>query len=122
MPVDFDSLPKGYYTAEFGQIVDTAPPADEEIKRQNLQKINDLNLLVTVLIGEVRLSMRELLRLSSGAVVELGCQAGSPVTLYVNGIIIATGDVIIVNDRYGIRITTIITPEERMKKQSSATF
>lgn len=84
--------------------------------------INDIDLVldipvnVTVELGRAKMQIRNLLALSYGSVVELDVLAGEPLDVMVNGCLIAQGEVVIVNDRYGIRLTDIVTPTERLRK------
>jgi flagellar motor switch protein FliN/FliY len=67
-------------------------------------------------LGRTKMSIGELLALHKGSVIELNVHAGDPLDLVVNGCLIAQGEVVIVNDRYGIRLTDIISPSERLRK------
>ena len=84
--------------------------------------VNDIDLVldipvnVTVELGRAKMQIRNLLALSYGSVVELAVLAGEPLDVMVNGCLIAQGEVVIVNDRYGIRLTDIVTPTERLRK------
>ena len=80
--------------------------------------IMDLPVKVMVELGRARMSIGELLALHKGSVIELNVHAGDPLDLVVNGCLIAQGEVVIVNDRYGIRLTDIISPSERLRKTS----
>ena len=73
---------------------------------------------VMVELGRTKMSIGELLALHKGSVIELNVHAGDPLDLVVNGCLIAQGEVVIVNDRYGIRLTDIISPSERLRKTS----
>ena len=72
-------------------------------------------LLPKKLVGFTSLKIRDLLRLTQGSVVELERLAGEPLDLLVNNTVVAQGEVVLVNDRYGIRLTRVISAEERMK-------
>ena len=78
--------------------------------------ILDIPVQITVELGRTRLSIRHLLQLAHGSVVELDGLAGEPMDVLVNGTLIAQGEVVVVNDKFGIRLTDIITPAERMRK------
>jgi flagellar motor switch protein FliN/FliY len=78
--------------------------------------IMDLPVKVMVELGRTKMSIGELLALHKGSVIELNVHAGDPLDLVVNGCLIAQGEVVIVNDRYGIRLTDIISPSERLRK------
>ncbi len=78
--------------------------------------ILDIPVQLTVELGRTKLTIRNLLQLAHGSVVELDGLAGEPMDVLVNGTLIAQGEVVVVNDKFGIRLTDIITPAERMRK------
>lgn len=78
--------------------------------------ILDIPVQLTVELGRTRLPIRHLLQLAQGSVVELDGLAGEPMNVLVNGRLIAQGEVVVVNDRFGIRLTDIIDPSKRMQK------
>jgi len=78
--------------------------------------ILDIPVHLTVELGRTRISIRNLLQLAHGSVVELDALAGEPMDVLVNGTLIAQGEVVVVNDKFGIRLTDIITPSERGRK------
>lgn len=78
--------------------------------------ILDIPVQLTVELGRTKLTIRSLLQLAHGSVVELDGLAGEPMDVLVNGTLIAQGEVVVVNDKFGIRLTDIITPAERMRK------
>jgi len=81
-----------------------------------LELILDIPVSLTVELGRTKISIRNLLQLAHGSVVELDGLAGEPMDVLVNGTLIAQGEVVVVNDKFGIRLTDIITPHERMRK------
>jgi flagellar motor switch protein FliN/FliY len=81
-----------------------------------LDLILDIPVSLTVELGRTKISIRNLLQLAHGSVVELDGLAGEPMDVLVNGTLIAQGEVVVVNDKFGIRLTDIITPQERMRK------
>lgn len=89
----------------------TAAPAN-----QGLELILDIPVNLTVELGRTKISIRNLLQLAHGSVVELDGLAGEPMDVLVNGTLIAQGEVVVVNDKFGIRLTDIITPQERIRK------
>ncbi|GAB2887745.1 flagellar motor switch protein FliN [Uliginosibacterium flavum] len=110
-------------------VVDAAPaPAPQAAVFQNFDggtkpgSMNDYELILdipvhmTVELGRTRISIRNLLQLAHGSVVELDALAGEPMDVLVNGTLIAQGEVVVVNDKFGIRLTDIITPSERVRK------
>ncbi|MFT4174277.1 MAG: flagellar motor switch protein FliN [Rhodocyclaceae bacterium] len=78
--------------------------------------ILDIPVNITVELGRTKISIRNLLQLAHGSVVELDALAGEPMDVLVNGTLIAQGEVVVVNDKFGIRLTDIITPSERVRK------
>ncbi|TRZ66758.1 MAG: flagellar motor switch protein FliN [Rhodocyclaceae bacterium] len=78
--------------------------------------ILDIPVSLTVELGRTHISIRDLLQLAHGSVVELDGLAGEPMVVLVNGTLIAQGEVVVVNDKFGIRLTDIATPSERMNK------
>jgi flagellar motor switch protein FliN len=97
-----------------------APPgagldADGEDER-NLDVILDIPVTLSMEIGRTRLPIRNLLQLNQGSVVELERLAGEPMDVLVNGTLIARGEVVVINERYGIRLTDVISPAERVRK------
>ena len=92
-----------------------AAGADKEI---NLDVILDVPVQVSMEIGSTKMNIRNLLQLNQGSVVELDRLAGEPLNVKVNGTLIAHGEVVVVNEKFGIRLTDIISPAERVKKLS----
>ena len=81
-----------------------------------LDMILDIPVQITVELGRTKLTIKNLLQLAHGSVVELDAMAGEPMDVLVNGTLIAQGEVVVVNEKFGIRLTEIITPSERMRK------
>jgi flagellar motor switch protein FliN/FliY len=81
-----------------------------------LDMILDIPVQISVEIGRAKITIKNLLQLAHGSVVELDAMAGEPMSVFVNGTLIAQGEVVVVNDKFGIRLTDIITPSERMRK------
>jgi flagellar motor switch protein FliN/FliY len=81
-----------------------------------LDIILDIPVQLTVELGRTKITIKNLLQLAHGSVVELEAMAGEPMNVLVNGTLIAQGEVVVVNDKFGIRLTDIITPAERMRK------
>jgi len=82
----------------------------------DIERILDVPVQLTVELGRTKLSIKNLLQLGQGSVVELDGLAGEPMDIYVNGYLIAQGEVVVVDDKYGIRLTDIITPSERINR------
>lgn len=81
----------------------------------NLDHILEVPLTISMEIGRTRISIRNLLQLNQGSVVELDRLAGEPMDVLVNGTLIAHGEVVVVNDKFGIRLTDVVSPVERIK-------
>ena len=81
-----------------------------------LDMILDIPVQITVELGRTKISIKNLLQLAHGSVVELDAMAGEPMDVLVNGTLIAQGEVVVVNDRFGIRLTDIVSSTERMRK------
>jgi flagellar motor switch protein FliN len=88
-----------------------APSAHNDI-----DMILDIPVQLTVELGRTKIAIKNLLQLAQGSVVELDGLAGEPMDVLVNGCLIAQGEVVVVNDKFGIRLTDIITPSERLRK------
>ena len=80
--------------------------------------ILDIPVQLTVELGRTRIPIKHILQLAQGSVVELEALAGEPMDVLVNGYLIAQGEVVVVNDKFGIRLTDIVTPSERMRRLS----
>ena len=80
--------------------------------------ILDIPVQLTVELGRTKIAIKNLLQLAQGSVVELDGLAGEPMDVLVNGCLIAQGEVVVVNDKFGIRLTDIVTPSERMRRLS----
>ena len=98
-----------------GAAMDLAAAGDGS-SPQNLDMILDIPVNMTVELGRTKIAIRNLLQLAQGSVVELDGLAGEPMDVLVNGCLIAQGEVVVVNDKFGIRLTDIITPAERIRR------
>lgn len=85
-------------------------------KPRELEMVMEIPVTLSVELGRTRLSIRELLDLAKGSIVELEGLAGEPMDIMVNGYLIAQGEVVVIEDSYGIRVTDIITPAERLQR------
>jgi flagellar motor switch protein FliN/FliY len=81
----------------------------------NLDLIMDVRLTLTLEVGRTRMSVRNLLALTQGSVVELDKLAGEPLDVLVNGTLVAHGEVVVVNDKFGIRLLDVVSPEKRVE-------
>ncbi|OQW70995.1 MAG: flagellar motor switch protein FliN [Proteobacteria bacterium ST_bin11] len=111
------SSQQGFATAEFPEFSDqkskNSGPSSDEVK---LDVILDVPVTVSLEIGRTKINIRNLLQLNQGSVVELDRFAGEPMDVLVNGTLVAHGEVVVVNDKFGIRLTDIISPSERVRK------
>jgi len=99
--------------APLDTLEDDSVPGDEEV---NLDVILDIPVTIAMEIGRTTISIRNLLQLNQGSVVELDRLAGEPMDVLVNGTLVAHGEVVVVNDKFGIRLTDVISASERLKK------
>jgi len=99
-------------SASFDELTDDSAPMSDV----NLDVVLDIPVNLSMEIGRTRISIRNLLQLNQGSVVELERLAGEPMDVLVNGTLIARGEVVVVNEKFGIRLTDIISPAERVKK------
>lgn len=84
--------------------------------RSDIDLILDIPVQLTVELGRTRIPIKHILQLAQGSVIELDALAGEPMDVLVNGCLIAQGEVVVVNDKFGIRLTDIVTPSERMRR------
>lgn len=82
----------------------------------NLDLILDVQVTLSLEVGRVRIPIRNLLQLNQGSVVELERMAGEPLDVFVNGTLVAQGEVVVVNERFGVRLTEVVSPSERIKR------
>ncbi len=113
----------GAAMAEQGEAPKVTPASFEQLTNSaqntlanDLEMILDIPVQLTVQLGRTKIAIRSLLQLAQGSVVELDGLAGEPMDVLVNGCLIAQGEVVVVNEKFGIRLTDIITPSERLKK------
>lgn len=99
--------------AVFKDFSSSAPKTETH---NDIEFILDIPVQLTVELGRTKIAIKNLLQLAQGSVVELDGLAGEPMDVLVNGCLIAQGEVVVVNDRFGIRLTDIITPSERIRK------
>ena len=100
-------------TATFDELQD-----DSASGSVNMDSILDVPVTISMEIGRTRINIRNLLQLNQGSVVELDRLAGEPMDVLVNGTLIAQGEVVVVNEKFGLRLTDIISPSERVKRLS----
>lgn len=111
---DLEVSPKKNTTPVFEELSGSNSPGTHV--NDDLDMILDIPVQITVELGRTRIAIKNLLQLAQGSVVELDGMAGEPMDVLVNGCLIAQGEVVVVNERFGIRLTDIITPSERIRK------
>lgn len=104
----------GVKTAALEELTDDSEKSPEE--RRKLDAILDIPVTISMEVGRSQISIRNLLQLNQGSVVELERVAGEPLDVLVNGTLIAHGEVVVVNDKFGIRLTDVISQLERIRK------
>ena len=113
--LDGDTQVRKVSVKEFTDKVHAGDDALNKLRIQNLDFILDIPLKVTVELGRTSLAIKDLLQLGQGSVLELDKLAGEPLEILVNGKLIAKGEVVVVNEKFGIRLTDIISPIERIE-------
>ena len=98
-----------------GEMVESDNTDSNDKNKINPEVLQGIPVTISVEVGRTSLKIRDLLRLSQGSVVELERLAGEPLDLLVNNTVVAQGEIVLVNDRYGIRLTRVVPAEERMK-------
>ncbi len=109
--VDVDEV----MSAQLDELQDTSSPISDD-ERRKLDTILDIPVTISMEVGRSQISIRNLLQLNQGSVVELERLAGESLDVLVNGTLIAHGEVVVVNDKFGIRLTDVISQTERIKK------
>jgi flagellar motor switch protein FliN/FliY len=101
--------------APLGNLKPDAPEPGTN-RELNLDVVLDIPVTLSMEVGRSRISIRNLLQLNQGSVVELDRATGEPLDIFVNGTLIAHGEVVVVNDKFGIRLTDVISPAERIRQ------
>lgn len=104
-------LPRASFQNLTNDAAATRPDGDA-----SLDVILDVSVTLSMEVGRARIPIRNLLQLNPGSVVELERAAGEPLDVYVNGTLIAHGEVVVINDRFGVRLTDVVSPTERIRK------
>lgn len=113
MPIDQDALAAEMENLRADSILEGHNGENKEV---NLDVILDVPVTLSMEVGRTRVPIRNLLQLNQGSVVELDRAAGEPLDVFVNGTLIAHGEVVVVNEKFGIRLTDVISPAERIRK------
>ena len=108
-----DSVPETVAAAGFDNLEDNSSGSSEDI---NMDVILDIPVKLSMEIGRTSVNIRSLLQLNQGSVIELDRMAGEPLDVLVNGTLIAHGEVVVVNEKFGIRLTDVVSPAERVKE------
>jgi flagellar motor switch protein FliN len=106
------SAEQGVAPAEFAELPRATAGGAGQL---NLDLIMDVRLMLTLEVGRTRVSVRNLLALTQGSVVELDKLAGEPLDVLVNGTLVAHGEVVVVNDKFGVRLLDVVSPEKRVE-------
>lgn len=101
-----------------GVIFETLSPQQTEEQKQDINLILDIPIDLSVELGRTKMAIKDLLNLTQGSVIALDGLAGEPLDILINGYLIAQGEIVVVGDNYGVRITDIITPSERVRRLS----
>ena len=112
---DADDLLNDIQAAQLDPLVDESLPQITD-DNPNLNVILDIPVIISMEVGNTEISIRNLLQLNQGSVIELDRLAGEALDVLVNGTLIAHGEVVVVNEKFGIRLTDIVSPSERVKK------
>jgi flagellar motor switch protein FliN/FliY len=112
VPTNPNAATKAPERASFDQLRDT-PTGGGDV---NLDVLLDVPVTLSMEVGRARLPIRNLLQLNQGSVLELERAAGEPLDIYVNGTLIAHGEVVVINERFGVRLTDVVSPAERLRK------
>lgn len=110
------SAPSPAPMQEFGHVDTPSSDAHVSMEGPNLDVILDIPVTISMEVGSTDITIRNLLQLNQGSVVELDRLAGEPLDVMVNGTLIAHGEVVVVNEKFGIRLTDVISPSERIKR------
>ena len=97
-----------------------APGASADTPMRDINMVLDIPVQLSVELGRTKVSIKHILQLGQGSVVELDALAGEPMDVLVNGYLIAQGEVVVVNDKFGIRLTDVVTPSERLRRINKA--
>jgi flagellar motor switch protein FliN len=92
--------------------------SDSDVPMNDINRVLDIPVQLSVELGRTKVPIKHILQLGQGSVVELDALAGEPMDVLVNGYLIAQGEVVVVNDKFGIRLTDVVTPSERLRRVS----
>jgi flagellar motor switch protein FliN/FliY len=107
---------QGLAPAQWQALQTPAATGDDLSFEANMEVILDVPVTLSLEVGRARIAIRNLLQLNQGSVVELEREAGEPLDVFVNGTRVAHGEVVVVNDRFGVRLTDVVSPSERIRR------
>ena len=113
---DYSEVSRSESFQDAGINAETAESPGQNVENACLDVILDIPVTLSLEVGKSKISIRELLKLNQGSVVELDRLAGEPLDVLVNGTLVAHGEVVVTNDKYGIRLTDVISAAERIQK------
>ena len=105
-----EDLPRNHSSSSTGY--------NSDVPINDINRVLDIPVLLSVELGRTKVPIKHILQLGQGSVVELDALAGEPMDVLVNGYLIAQGEVVVVNDKFGIRLTDVVTPSERLRRVS----
>jgi flagellar motor switch protein FliN/FliY len=97
-------------------VIERSEVIEQEPDKKNLEFILDIPLQVTVELGRTKMLVKDVLSLNQGAVIELSKLAGEPLDIFVNSKLVARGEAVVVNEKFGVRLVDIVSPNERVEK------
>jgi flagellar motor switch protein FliN/FliY len=113
---DYADSPRQARADDVEQYSDADDSTQQNVEKACLDVILDIPVTLSLEVGKSKISIRDLLKLNQGSVVELDRLAGEPLDVLVNGTLVAHGEVVVTNDKYGIRLTDVISAAERIQK------
>jgi len=115
-----DPVPGGVLAGEGPRSFSSSPPHPADAPINDINMVLDIPVQLSVELGRTKVPIKHILQLGQGSVVELDALAGEPMDVLVNGYLIAQGEVVVVNDKFGIRLTDVVTPSERLRRVSKS--
>lgn len=115
---DQNGQPGGVLSGEAPRPFSSTPNGGGDAPVHDINMVLDIPVQLSVELGRTKVPIKHILQLGQGSVVELDALAGEPMDVLVNGYLIAQGEVVVVNDKFGIRLTDVVTPSERLRRVS----
>ena len=104
-------------SASWAETLEQSPPTEGvAASAQDISRVLDIPVQLSVELGRKKVPIKHVLQLGQGSIVELDALAGEPMDVLVNGYLVAQGEVVVVNNRFGIRLTDVVTPSERLRR------